>query len=77
VNDADGNTRRTPSTSCEFGDRPGGPWHERSRQRPAGAHATPHKGRIAISFVKYADRHGHKTNDDAHALQKAWPVIPV
>ncbi len=38
--------------------------------------ATPHKGRIAISFVKYADRHGHKTNDVLTALQKGVAGYP-
>ncbi|HMC98449.1 MAG TPA: efflux RND transporter permease subunit, partial [Flavobacteriales bacterium] len=38
--------------------------------------ATPHKGRIAISFVKYADRHGHKTNDVLTALQEGVAGYP-
>jgi multidrug efflux pump len=38
--------------------------------------ATPHKGRIAISFVKYADRHGLKTNAVLTALQKGVAGYP-
>lgn len=38
--------------------------------------ATPHKARIAISFVKYADRHGHKTNDVLTALQQGVAGYP-
>jgi len=42
--------------------------------------ATPYKGRIAVSFVKFADRHGKKTSDVLKDLQehvKAPPGVVV
>jgi hypothetical protein len=32
--------------------------------------ATPHKGRIQVTFVKFADRKGINTNDVLARLQK-------
>jgi len=43
---------------------------------------TPHKGRVAVSFVKFADRHGLKTSDvlkklQAHVKAPAGVVVTV
>lgn len=38
--------------------------------------ATPNKGRIAVSFVKFADRHGKKTSDVLKALQEHVTAPP-
>ncbi|HEX2616372.1 MAG TPA: efflux RND transporter permease subunit, partial [Flavobacteriales bacterium] len=38
--------------------------------------ATPHKARIQVSFVKYADRHGIKTNQMLEDLQKGVTGYP-
>ena len=38
--------------------------------------ATPHKARVQVSFVKYADRHGIKTNDILEKLQKGVTGYP-
>lgn len=37
---------------------------------------TPHKARIQVTFVKYADRRGHKTNDVLEAMQKGVAGYP-
>ncbi|MBK7298132.1 MAG: efflux RND transporter permease subunit [Flavobacteriales bacterium] len=38
--------------------------------------ATPNKGRVQISFVKFADRKGINTNDVLEALQKGVTGYP-
>ena len=38
--------------------------------------ATPHKGRVQVSFVKYADRKGINTNDVLERLQKGVSGYP-
>jgi len=38
--------------------------------------ATPHKARVQVSFVKYADRHGIKTNDVLEELQQGVTGYP-
>lgn len=52
----------------------------RGTSDPAGGEmelsATPHKARVQVSFVKYADRHGIKTNDMLLDLQKSVTGYP-